>query len=372
MAASIQIVPCFSLEPNKLALFNRVFRPQKVDTVNENIFVKPLKVVDPIQLDFFQNALPLEPAFETVKNVWLENRSRQRVSRSHHNFTISDNAYRTLKRKINWLYYLSKTKDITTYSGKRVFNFRLSFITLTLPAAQKTDTKTITNELFNQFLTELRQRVQLTNYVWRLEFQKNKNVHYHLVSDVYVDYFLCLKIWNRILEQHGYISDYHNKFAGLSLAAYNKTVNSADKIDFNTIAKRYAFGCKHNWSQPNTVDVKSVTNQKKISNYIAKYFGKNDTGKSLCNDLDTLENSANLRLWFCSRSLSKLNSITDFCEASVVDLFAVVSDIAGVRRVFTKWCNLLYFDFKNCVQATNVLLHKMLKSYAFGLGYSPS
>src|SRR5690606_40476869 len=93
----------------------------------------------------------------------------------------------------------------------------IGFITLTLPSKQKDPTKFITNNLFNQFLTEIRQRTKMENYVWRLEFQKNKNVHYHIVTDTYIDYHLVLKIWNRILDNYGYIKPYTEKHNKLSL-----------------------------------------------------------------------------------------------------------------------------------------------------------
>lgn len=330
------VLPSFSLEPEKMSLFNRVFTPNQF-TPNGSI----------------------APKRHRANNI----------KRSFHNFTISDNAYRNLKRKINWLYYLSKPKHVKTYNGRDIFNFKIAFLTLTLPSKQKEPTIEITKKLFNQFLTEIRQRSGMKNYVWRLEFQKNRNVHYHLVTDTYLDYFFVLKIWNKILDLNGYISAYTEKHKNLSLSAYNQLYNSDSKKDFNTIAKRYAKGCKSEWKQPNTIDVKSVVSKKKIANYISKYFAKNDNNKSLCNELDNEKNSKSLRLWFCSRSLSKLNSVSDFCEAVEYDIFQLISKIKGVKQHLGKWARTFYFDFSNCVEFEFIWINKILKNYAKKQGY---
>ena len=330
------ILPAFSLEPNKMSTYNRVFAPNKF--TKDGVYKQKLH-------------------------------SANKIVRSFHNFTISENAYRSLKRKINWLYYFSKAKHVKTYSGKDIFNFKIAFLTLTLPSKQQQPTAEITKHLFNQFLTEVRQRTGMKNYVWRLEFQKNKNVHYHIVTDTYLDYFLVLKIWNRILKKAGYTQAYTNKHKSLSFKGYCSLYNSDNSTDKNTMAKRYAKGCANRWEQPNTVDVKSVISNKKIANYISKYFAKSSDDSQVCNILDTPENSKSLRLWFCSRSLSKLNSVSDFCEAVEYDIFALVSQIKEVRQHLGRWARTFYYDFNKCVEFEYRWLRKILYDYGKKQGY---
>lgn len=342
-------MPSFSLEPNKVTSFNRVFYKDKL---NEKL-------------------LTANEIKKTVSNKFKELRSNNKVERIGHNFEISDNAYRTLKRKINWLYYLAKSKSVKTYSGKEIYNFKINFITLTLPSKQRECTKDTTNKLLNNFLTELRQRTKLTNYVWRLEFQKNGNVHYHIVTDTYLDYFFIQKIWNRLLKLNGYIEAYQEKFSKLSLSEYNKLINPNNKLEFQTVAKRYAKAKSENWSNPPSVDVKSVVSKQAIANYISKYFSKSSDKTSICNELDNADNSNNLRLWFCSRSLSKLNSISKFCEEVQYDIFSVVSFCEQKRTVYTKWAKMIFFEIASMTGAMRVWLEKLLRGYAFGLGYVP-
>jgi hypothetical protein len=216
----------------------------------------------------------------------------------------------------------------------------------------------------------LKSRVDLENYVWRLEFQKNRNVHYHIVTDSYIDYYLALKIWNRIIEKLGYISNYKKKFENISLFDYNKMTNKNNYYEFETIAKRYYKGKSEKWKMPNTIDVKSVTNNKKISNYIAKYFGKNDDSKSMCNELDNEINSKSLRLWFCSRKLSKLKSVTDYTENCRKEIKIIIEKYAKVKLIIHKYCQVIYYTFENNNLKLKRLIEKYLKEYASELGYN--
>lgn len=343
-------LPSFSLEPNKVTSYNSVFIRNREKGILESIHKPRVK-----------------------RKINFENiNSDNKIKRQFHNFTISDNAYRTLKRRISWLYYLSKSKQVKTYTGKEIYNFKIGFITLTLPSKQKTCTKEVTNNLLDPFLTEIRKRTGMKNYIWRLEFQKNGNAHYHIVTDTYLDFWFVTKIWNRILKLNGYIDEYQNKFKDLSLSQYRDVVDKNHKTEFNLIAKRYAKGKKNNWEQPNTCDVKSVISNKAISNYISKYFAKDSKHETICNELDNEDNSKSLRLWFCSRSLSKLNKISNFCEAVEYDIFAIVSYAKEFKKIVGRYATSIYFEIKSLYNTPRMWIEKILKDYSKKQGYIPA
>lgn len=343
-------LPSFSLQPNKLSSFNSVFVRDKQKETIKSIHEKKT----------------------TIANRFLNINSDNVINRRHHNFTISDNAYRTLKSKINWLYYLSKSKKIKTYNGKDIFNFKIGFITLTLPSKQNTCTKDVTQSLLNPFLTEIRQRTGMENYVWRLEFQKNGNVHYHIVTDTYLDYHLVKKIWNRLLNSKGYIQPYQDKMNKLLLSDYIDLYKYNTKYQYSDLVKNYARNKRENWSQPNSVDVKPVISNKAIANYISKYFSKDSNENPIKNELDTDENSKSLRLWFCSRSLSKLKSVSNFCEAVEYDIFSIISFADDVKRVVLKYCTMFYFELSTMRGHARKWIEFLLKNYARDSGYIPA
>jgi hypothetical protein len=345
-----QFMPCFSIEPNKCSSYNRIFFRSKV------------------QEDGTYN---LESPVERRANFKFTEKTKS-IKRETHNFSISDNAYRTLKRRINWLHHLSKSREIKTYTGKTIYNFRMAFLTLTLPSTQKHPTAFITKNLLNQFLVEMRSRTGMANYVWRLEFQKNGNVHYHLVTDTYLDYFFALKVWNRICGNFGYVAPYTSKHENMSLNEYNHTYNRDGDKDFPTMAKRYAKGCKNKWLQPPTIQVNSVISKQSIANYLAKYFSKDDADKPISNENDDDDNSKNIRLWFCSRSLSKLASVSGFVEEVEFDIFSIVKTLVKVRTAICKYATVHYFDIQLTSGWSRSFIQKLLKDYSVKQGYIPA
>lgn len=289
-----------------------------------------------------------------------------------HNFEISKTAQNNIRQKITWLYQLSKSRYKKTTSGKEIFNFKMSFITLTLPSKQMHNTAFITQNCLNQLLTELRENDGLINYVWRLEFQKNGNVHYHLATDSFLDYDLLRSRWNRILAKYGYVKFYHEKFSAMSLSNYIANYHDKEKNDFALLAKRYAYGKKTNWIEPPTVDVKSCTTGKSISFYISKYFNKKEKSGIQKNFLDNEENSQGMRLWFCSRGLSRLKTISEFVEIAEVPFEILCGSISFAKKMVYDYCTVIYFSISNASNYYKSILYEKFRAYGNSMNYIPS
>lgn len=343
-------VPAFSLTPSKLVLRDAVYKASECSNTPSSPFIGS--------------------GFTRRFSNLLKNGSN--VVNRFTGFEISVNARKNLIEKINWLYFLSKSRYQKTASGKELFNFRINFVTLTLPAKQFHNTAEITKNGFNHFLTELRKAYNIENYVWRLEFQQNGNVHYHLVTDVFLDYSDIRDRWNRILLKLGYVQKYTEKHAKMSLNDYVNEYSKGDYSKFELLKKRYYIGRSSGWSQPNSVDVKPVLGQKKIAFYISKYFSKKSKNRVNCNELDNEENSKGLRLWFCSRSLSKLKKISDFIPAFDVDVLSHILTDSTIFKVVHQYCTVIYFSVANLVSKSKGIISQLLRRYAFSLNYKPA
>jgi hypothetical protein len=158
---------------------------------------------------------------------------------------MSDKANKRVRLAIDWLINISKEKPLIKKGVKTSFNFKLNFITLTLSSKQRHSDNVIKHELLNQFLTELRTKHKCTNYLWRAESQRNGNIHFHLVTDVFIPWRVLRSDWNRIQEKLGYCSAYTAKTGN---------------------------------SDPNSTDVHSINDVKNLSAYLAKYCTKNSKG----------------------------------------------------------------------------------------------
>ena len=296
---------------------------------------------------------------------------RPKVERKFHNFQISANSRKNLIEKILWLNQFAKPRTIRTYTGKQIFNFRTSFITLTLPAEQIHSTSEISNECFDRFLTTLRNRLKMTNYVWKLEFQQNGNVHYHLLTDTYVDYFFALKHWNNITNKLGYVNRYQERMQSLTFSEYRQQFGNDGKIDVKTLASRYAKGKRDNWTQPNSVDVKAVRTNNNLHYYLSKYFAK-ATDKPTPNTHDNEENCFGLRLCFWSRSLSKVTSFSMPEQYYNFDFFPFFETAKNVVMRVYDYCRVAYFTISQFTDDRKRELYLLFNQMKLDFNYKPA
>lgn len=345
-----RFVPKISIRPDKIVRYDQVIKwwNNPIDNARE---VCPKSTQKSTRVQVPENKLP---------------------DSNKHNFQLSAKAATRIKEKVTWLYELARNKTITTSSGKVLQSFKMNFITLTLPAKQIHSTAEITAICLNQFLTECKSVHNLENFVWRLEYQRNGNVHYHLATDCYLDFDYVRAVWNRCLAKLGYIEAYHDIFSKLSFSQYNDRVNADGNTAISVVAERYAVGKRSAWRMPNTVDVRAVSNAKNIAFYISKYITKSEPLKITKETLERDNECSNMRLWFCSRSLSKLDKIVVFLE-DFHDLAekAVNSITDYVFKVFD-YCKCWYFSTKNQSNESKALFWKLFQDYAASVGYSPS
>lgn len=333
------VVDCISLTPDKLVVYPKFFR--NIGVERKYSYAKPEKVV---------TALP-----ESNK----------------HSFELSKQAQKNLRQKVTWLYHFAKKKTVITRKGKQLTNFRMNFATLKLPSEQIHSSDFITKNCLNQLFVEISKKYKFENYVWRLEYQKNGNLHYHIATDTYIDYFFLQRAWNRILNKYGYVDMYQRKFSQMSLNDYVKSQNYSAKTDFKVLSERYALGCRENWKNPNSVDVKAVFGKSNIAFYISKYMAKSKDEKEAV-ALPVCElNSRNSRLWFCSRSLSKCVSVADIREAMEIDLYGILLRCEKVKRVVHDYCTILYFSFSDLPALVKGVLNRYFDDYRQEVGYLP-
>lgn len=82
------------------------------------------------------------------------------------------------------------------------------FITLTLPSPQQHDDREINRKCLQPFLQQLKRQHGITHYFYRSEAQENGNVHYHLLTDRYIDKGDLQIAWNKCVNVLGYEDRY--------------------------------------------------------------------------------------------------------------------------------------------------------------------
>lgn len=269
---------------------------------------------------------------------------KQNFEKISNPFVLSKASKRKLFDSVNSMFCLSLPRPIKMKNNKTLPSFRLSFITLTLPTGQMHTDTFIKSECLNQLLIELRKFYKVENYVWKAELQQNKNIHFHLITDQYIDYQALRRRWNRILDKHGYIKEYAKKFSNMSLSDYHKLRNQFKNCDFNTSAKAYAAGQKSKWKNPNTVDVRKVKDKKDLAIYLAKYVSKKVDETEQSDEL-TLRQITFGRSWSRSYSLARLQYRNKFVLDEITDVYKYLRSVPNkVKRYVDEWCEVFYFN----------------------------
>jgi hypothetical protein len=158
----------------------------------------------------------------------------------------------------------------------------------------------------------------------------------------------------------------------MSKLSFNEYHSKLSNCDFETSHKRYIKGRSEKWQNPNSVDVKSANSKSNIAVYIAKYFSKKHKEVRKCNDLDNEANSFGLRLWFCSRSLSKLDCIKSFVEVSDIHLESLLDNMPDIKKIVFDYCTVIYFNFAKLTNYGKQLLGSVFREYSQNLNYQPS
>jgi hypothetical protein len=206
-----------------------------VNTNPDRYFKIPSIVIHPDSLVLYSKLEYYEGNFPNRSSSHLSC-----VSKSHHN-VLSSQATRKLKKSIKYLIFLAHDKKVYNTSTKKSFNYKVGFVTLTLASKQVHKDSFITSELLHQFLVEAKQKWRVTRYVWKAEYQRNGNIHYHILVDKFIPYQELRNVWNRIQNKHGYI----------------------DRAIYKDSAYSY-----------NSTDIHSLYNLKDVTNYVTKYMSK--------------------------------------------------------------------------------------------------
>lgn len=302
-----------------------------------------------------------------------------------HDMQMSRSAVKSIKKAVNVILYLSRKfhyeaayktaakKHIAGCTTKRHSELRAdaaaakpdkkkdthlcTFLTLTLPAKQTHTDVELSKFAINPFLTYARKVWKVKYFIWKKELQKNGNLHYHLVTDRYIDAEYLRREWNRLLNR-GEVPgcstpfDYVDRYTARMKALYkngfddNAVLKFLDKspyvaqqtaddvkafekkagrevcgLEYEQIFMRNKFAeleryrkaynneikkdAAERWTNPNSTDISAVTTPKSVSAYVAKYIAKDiEDDPEYCQYLDEVNHYKDL-IYFTLRDIAK-------------------------------------------------------------------
>lgn len=192
---------------------------------------------------------------------------------------LTEFARRRLKRAIQLLVASAEWKEAPNFKTGKVFKFKVNFITLTLPCPQgQHSDRTIKTKVLDPFIKRMKRKYKLNSYVWRAERQKNKNLHFHLITDTWIHYEKIRNDWNSCLNALGYIDEFERK---------------------------------HQHRNPNSTDVHAVWKVKNLTQYFIKYMAKNAA------EGDVIKG----KLWDCSTNLKTRKNCEHLLEGEAAEIW---------------------------------------------------
>lgn len=152
--------------------------------------------------------------------------------------TLSSQSISKIKFMVNVMCDAAKPKKVYSKLEDRTYNFKISFITLTLSNTQTHSDNYIRKFLLEPFIRTCRRKYNMVTYIWKAESQFNGNIHFHITTDTFIHHKQVRKYWNKLQRKHGYI-------------------NTND--------------------DPPSTEIKSVKSIKNLPAYLCKYISKNQS-----------------------------------------------------------------------------------------------
>lgn len=296
--------------------------------------------------------------------------SRANKAKAKNNPELSPRARKRIRNAVNWLSLLSAPRQSKYYKGNDTKRFKIGFWTLTLPGKQMHTHSEIKSKCLNNFLTVMRQRHQMRNYVWVAELQRNGNIHFHITTDIYVHYAEIRRIWNQSLQVLGYIDQYAKTFENLTFEEYKHERSRGQVVTDHVLLKSYDHGQNTRWRDPNTTDVKSVRNVRNLAAYLSKYLAKGEQ-KDINSGpyVDSLADFTGRR-WFLSQSISRLGTVKIDCTIKANQIFNLFKSMRSAFKVERDFIDMVFFQIGALPQMLREFLRQELVSHAINKGYS--
>ena len=220
--------------------------------------------------------------------------------------SISYNTRKMLRKKLQAYFDCMYSVGAYYRSKHKILHV---IVTLSLCAKQCHSDNEIKKECLTRWLNLAVSKYSIRFYYWIAEKQKNENIHFHILTDRFLDQKWVRDAWNSRLEKLGYVDTFFKL---------------------------------HGHREPNSTDIQAIKSLALSSKYVTKYTSK-------CDQQGDLEG----RLWGCSdcfRSFDKYKmygshdydlKLQEWIERGVVKIFEHEHCIAlfgRIRELVQKEC----------------------------------
>lgn len=347
MKPTYDIIPKVAVHPTCINIYNEIaWYPYKPGKFKNNI------VADSPEI-FPENVNPeTGEILLQAQNEIKSPAAHLLTSDKKYHGIVSGQTRRKMSKAVDYLLYLANDKALPATAHGKSYNFKIAFITLTLPSAQIHSDDEIKEQCLNQFLVELRKRHQVKNYLWRAEKQKNGNIHFHILCDRFIPWSEIRDRWNRICNKLGYVERYRNEMKAFHSSGFQVRKDLLKKWEYKAQIKAYQTGKANDWNNPNSTDVHSLYRVSRVREYIAKYTTKDDKNAEVEG-----------RIWGCNYELSHITGgVTELDSLLKSELNEVIDKFKP--RVYTAdYFSVIHIDVNQLRIFGDSLLYRLFTAY---------
>lgn len=310
---------------------------------------------------------------------------------------VSKIAKKKITRAIDYVTAVTPQKKAYNRFTNKSFQYKLTFVTLTLPSKQIHDDKIIIRECLNQLLIELKKYHQVKNYVWRAEKQKNGNVHFHILCDKFIFFQELRDRWNRIINKLGYVDRYQKNQQNWHASGFKPRPYLFPTWPLRKQKAAYERGARTHWSSPNSTDIHKLYKIHNVKDYLSKYMGKdhhspgdlnsNNLKKLSSKDLVNLKRyrknrlkkrrkcnpKTNGRIWGCNREIGEAKGAKILIDSKIESELIKLDKCKKCKVYHSDYYSIFYIDYKKLQETGCSDLFKHIALYLFekfGVAYN--
>ena len=298
---------------------------------------------------------------------------------------ISEGSQRKVLLRLQYLLHNSKVKTYDGFKDGLKHKHNITFVTLTLASRQQHSDQELTHRLLNQFLIEAKYKWNVNTYIWRAERQANLNLHYHIITDVFIPWSELRDVWNRIQNKLGYVDEYRNEQRKFHMLGYKERMELVRFWPAKQQKEAYERGKLSDWRSPNSTDIHGLYKIKNAFAYICKYVAKEGMSNRekikrlslnskkyipgqmpsvTANVLSYLRSiAARNRLWGSSSNLSKFTGAKFLIDSYVSDDLRKLRGCCNVRIVTTDYFTVFYYYYQNLLDCKCEYILKLFNEY---------
>lgn len=355
MKRELIVIPKIKIHPTKIILFNEIHwtpsKPTKSNDYQQNTTLITKEVDGKLE-------------FVRVNTKFLNSK---RVCEGE----LSKQAKKKLKLSIDYFLMINKPNSGKSGNTGRHYSNRIGFITLTLPSKQIHSDNEIKEKCLNQFLIEISKYHHVTNYIWRAEYQKNGNIHFHILVNRFIGWNDIRNRWNRIINKLGYVDRYRKELTEYHKNGFQLRTDLLPTWPRIKQWNAYIQGLKTDWHNPNSIDVHGIKNITNLKSYITKYMTKTEQDNNLVSDKNETPPRNTGRIWAASTVFSNITGACTEVDNEIEENLRTLTANKRIRTFKTDYFTIIETDILDPENLKLLNLIALFSSYMFKtFGYS--